>query len=77
MAYKHGIEVTEKATSVRSPLSTRYGVQVIFGTAPVNLAKDPAATVNRPIKADTFEEAQEALGYSEDSTLSLCLLELA
>ena len=66
MAYKHGIEVTEKATSVRSPLSTRYGVQVIFGTAPVNLAKDPAATVNRPIKADTFEEAQEALGYSED-----------
>ncbi|MFQ8681960.1 phage tail sheath family protein [Enterocloster sp.] len=66
MAYKHGIEVTEKATSVRSPLSTQYGVQVIFGTAPVNLAKNPAAAVNRPIKANTFEEAQEALGYSDD-----------
>lgn len=66
MAYKHGIEVTEKATSVRSPLSTQYGVQVIFGTAPVNLAKNPAAAVNRPIKVNTFEEAQEALGYSDD-----------
>lgn len=66
MAYKHGIEVTEKATSFPSPLSTQYAVQVVFGTAPVNQAADPAAAVNRPIKAATFEEAQEALGYSED-----------
>lgn len=73
MAYKHGIEVIEKATSVRSPLATRYGVQVVFGTAPVNLAKDPAATVNRPIKISTFEEAKEALGYSEDwESYTLC-----
>lgn len=66
MAYKHGIEVTEKATSFPSPLSTQYAVQVVFGTAPVNQAADPAAAVNRPIKAATFEDAQEALGYSED-----------
>ena len=64
--YKHGIEVTERATSFPSPLSTKYGVQVIFGTAPINLAENPAAAVNRPIKATTFEEAEKALGYSED-----------
>ena len=62
MAYKHGIEVTEKATSFPSPMSTKYGVQVIFGTAPVNLARNPA--INRPVRAGSFEEAVEALGYS-------------
>ena len=64
--YKHGIEVNEKATSFPSPLSTRYGVQVIFGTAPVNLADDPYNASNRPIRVSSFEEAQAALGYSED-----------
>lgn len=64
--YKHGIEVNEKATSFPSPLSTRYGVQVIFGTAPVNLADDPYNACNRPIRVTSFEEAQAALGYSED-----------
>lgn len=73
MNYKHGIEVTEKATSVRSPLLTQYGVQVIFGTAPVNMAKDPSAVVNCPIKANTFAEAREALGYSDDwENYTLC-----
>ena len=64
--YKHGIEVNEKATSFPSPLSTRYGVQVVFGTAPVNLAEDPYNACNRPIRVSSFEEAQAALGYSED-----------
>lgn len=66
MAYKHGIEVTEKATSMPSPLSTEYAVQVIFGTAPINQAADPKKAVNRPVKATTFEEAKKALGYSDD-----------
>lgn len=71
MAYKHGIEVMEKATSFPSPLSTKYGVQVVFGTAPVNLAASPA--VNRPVKAASFEEAEAALGYSDDwETYTLC-----
>ena len=39
MPYKHGIEVTEKSTSFPSPMSTVYGVQVVFGTAPVNLTR--------------------------------------
>lgn len=64
--YKHGIEVMEKATSFPSPVDTKYGVQVIFGTAPVNLAQNPADSVNRPVKAASFEEAEAALGYSEN-----------
>lgn len=73
MAYKHGIEVMERKTSFPSPTATRYGVQVIFGTAPVNLADDPSKAVNRPVKAGTFEEAQKALGYSDDwKNYTLC-----
>ena len=33
--YKHGIEVTELATRYEDPLATRFGVQVVVGTAPV------------------------------------------
>lgn len=73
MAYRHGIEVTEKETSFPSPMSTKYGVQVIFGTAPVNQAKNPYASVNKPVKVTTFEEAEINLGYSEDwKTYTLC-----
>ena len=66
MAYKHGIEVMEKETSFPSPALTKYGVQVIFGTAPINLAKKPNQAVNRPVKVTSFEEAKELLGYSDD-----------
>lgn len=51
MSYKHGIEVAEKATSLKTPLSTEYAAQVIFGTAPVNLAEYPEKAVNTPIMA--------------------------
>ena len=30
MSYKHGIEVAEKATSLKTPLSTEYAAQVIL-----------------------------------------------
>lgn len=76
MAYKHGIEVTERATSFPSPMATRFGVQVIFGTAPINLAEKPSEAVNRPIKVTTFEDAVKLLGYSEDwehYTLCQCM----
>ncbi len=73
MPYKHGIEVTEKSTSFPSPMSTVYGVQVVFGTAPVNLTKNPQAAVNRPVKVTSFEEARALLGYSEDwENFTLC-----
>ena len=64
--YKHGIEVTEKTTAYERPLSTEYGVQVVIGTAPVHLTADPAGAVNRPVLLNSFAEAEEALGYSDD-----------
>ena len=43
MAYKHGVYNTEQATSLTVPIQGSAGLQVIFGTAPIHLAKDPAA----------------------------------
>ena len=65
MSYKHGIEVIENSTSFPTPLSTRYGVQVVCGTSPVNLAEDPYGMANMPVKADNFEDAAKLLGYSD------------
>ena len=48
MAYKHGVYNTEQATSLTVPIQGSAGLQVIFGTAPIHLAKDPAAAVNTP-----------------------------
>ena len=48
MAYKHGVYNTEQATSLTVPIQGIAGLQVIFGTAPIHLAKDPAAAVNTP-----------------------------
>lgn len=65
--------MAEKATSLKTPLSTEYAAQVIFGTAPVNLAEYPEKAVNTPIMANSFEEAKAALGYSEDwKNYTLC-----
>ena len=65
MSYKHGIEVIENKTSFPTPLTTRYGVQVVCGTSPVNLAEDPYAMVNVPVRVDSFESAVKLLGYSD------------
>lgn len=73
MSYKHGIEVIENKTSFPNPLTTRYGVQVVLGTAPVNLAENPYETANKPIKVANYEEAVKQLGYSEDwKSYTLC-----
>lgn len=69
--YKHGIEVSEKQTAYERPLATRYGVQVVTGTAPVNLVENGA--VNQPVKVSSFDEAKAALGYSDDwESYTLC-----
>lgn len=70
--YKHGIEVEEKKTAYQRPLATSYGVQVIWGTAPIHLTKNPQAAVNRPILINSFSEAEEKLGYTDDWRFSLC-----
>jgi len=73
MAYNHGIRVLENATSVAAPITGTAGLQVVFGTAPVNLAEDPEAAVNKPVIAYSFAEAVKQLGYSDDFTkYTLC-----
>lgn len=73
MAYMHGIRIQENPTSVPTPVRNEAGVTVIFGTAPINLAADPANATNRLFLCNTFAEAKEAVGYSDDyEKYSLC-----
>lgn len=66
MAYKHGVYVGEVATSITAPIEGTAGLQVILGTAPVHLAKDPYACSNKPILCYSFAEAAEQMGYLDD-----------
>lgn len=73
MPYLHGIRIQENPTSIPTPVSTEAGVPVIFGTAPVNLAADPANATNKLFLCRTFAEAKAAVGYSDDyANYTLC-----
>jgi len=67
MAYKHGVYVTEQATSLVAPIEGTAGLQVIIGTAPVNQVPYntiSGGVVNTPILAYTYKEAVSKLGFS-------------
>lgn len=66
MAIKHGIYIGEQATSISAPITGTAGLQVIIGTAPVNMLADPEAAVNKPIIAYTYKEAVAGVGYLDD-----------
>ena len=66
MAYKHGVYIKEDETSVAAPILGTAGLQVIFGTAPINLVENPSAAVNKPILVNNYAEAVAAVGYSDD-----------
>lgn len=73
MPYNHGVRIQENPTSVPAPRRNEAGVPVIFGTAPVNLANDPANATNKLFLCNTFAEAKAAVGYSEDyAKYTLC-----
>lgn len=73
MAYKHGVYTSEVATSMVAPITGTAGLQVIVGTAPVNMLKDPAAAVNVPLLVNSYKEAVEAVGYLPDfANYTLC-----
>lgn len=73
MAYQHGVRVQEQATGVTAPIEGTAGLQVVFGTAPVNLAADPYAVTNVPVIAYSWSEAVSQLGYSSDfASYTLC-----
>lgn len=73
MAYNHGVRILENPTSLPSPVVGTAGLQVVFGTAPVNMAVDPYKAANRPIIVESFEAAKKAVGYSDDfKAYTLC-----
>lgn len=66
MGKEHGIIVTESPTSLAVPVEGTAGLQVVFGTAPINMSPEPENAVNTPVLAYSFGEAAGKLGYSED-----------
>ena len=73
MAFQHGVRVSEQATSLVAPVLGTAGLQVVFGTAPVNLAEDPYSVTNTPVIAYSWSEAVKKLGYSPDyAKYTLC-----
>ena len=66
MAYRHGVYVSEVPSSVKAPLESDAGVQVVVGVAPVNLADDPYNASNVPLLCHTMAEAKSLVGYSSD-----------
>lgn len=73
MAYNHGIRIEEQATSIVAPITGSAGLQVVIGTAPINLAKDPYSVTDVPLIAYSFSEAASQLGYSDDfKKFTLC-----
>ncbi len=71
--YKHGVYTREQETSLTAPVTGTAGLQVIIGTAPVNLIENPEAAVNTPLLANNYKEAVELVGYSTDfESYTLC-----
>lgn len=63
MAYYHGIKTNQQPTSVSTPVVAAVGIPFVVGTAPIHTTGGKA---NEIILANTYSEAVEALGYSED-----------
>lgn len=73
MPYQHGVRVLEQATSIVAPILGTAGLQVVFGTAPINLADDPYKVTNTPLIAYSWAEAVKQLGYSANyKNYTLC-----
>ncbi len=66
MAYFHGAKASEVDTSLLATVSTMAGLPVVFGTAPVHLTSNPNAYVNKPVICYSWNEAVNALGYSDN-----------
>ena len=73
MGYNHRIDTSEVPTKLTVPVQGTAGLQVVVGTAPVNLAEDPYGVTSVPVIAYSFTEAQKLLGYSDDfAEYTLC-----
>ncbi len=69
---KHGVYVSEQATSAATPATVETGVPFFIGASPIQNADDPA-TPGVPVLCTSWNEAVAKLGYSEDwDTYPLC-----
>lgn len=69
---KHGVYVSEQATSAATPVVVETGVPFFIGASPIQNAENPA-TPGIPVLATSWNEAVEKLGYSDDwETYPLC-----
>lgn len=69
---KHGVYVSEMATSAVTPAAVETGVPFFIGASPIQNADNPA-TPGVPVLCTTWNEAVEKLGYSDDwATYPLC-----
>lgn len=66
MAKIHGVFVYEEGTAIAIPKESGSGLQVIVGTAPINMVDDPASKVNVPVLANSAIEAMKELGFVGD-----------
>lgn len=64
MAFRHGIYSRENTTSMIAPVTANASLNVVFGTAPVNLTENPL--VNEPVLCFNYSEAVQKLGYSDN-----------
>ena len=71
--YYHGVRVEEERATPDATVNVTSGLQVVFGTAPVNLADSPEKAVNVLVLCRTMEEAKSKLGFSRDfASYTLC-----
>ncbi len=71
MDYKHGVETTRSTAAEDEVVTAQMNVQVVVGTAPINLLKDPSAAVNTLICCNKASEIYEKLGTSTDYSYTL------
>ncbi|MCM1439158.1 MAG: phage tail protein [Roseburia sp.] len=68
----HGVYVSQKGTSVGTPVVAEAGIPFFIGIAPVQSAANPAKP-GVPVLCTSWAEAKEKLGYSDDwKTYTLC-----
>ena len=71
--YKHGVYTSEQATSMTAPVTGTAGLQVVVGTAPVNMLEHPEQAVNTPLLVYNYKEAVAAVGYHDNfAAYTLC-----
>lgn len=63
MAKFYGVRAIDQQGSVSTPDTATCGITIAFGTAPVHQVD---GVCNQIVRADTYEEAVAALGYSDD-----------